>query len=347
MTFLHHARRVTGSVVGALILSGMTLSPVPTAVAVPEGPILIQTAAPTPPAPTLQAQVDYPRYGQSGAKVRAVQNKLIAAGYLKAELNGGQFGPKTKSAITAVQKKYGVSATGKLNAATTKALDKAVAAATGPKTWYHSETIGTSADGRPIVAYRAGEAGKPVVMVVATMHGEENFGQYVARGLLEGKAITDVDLWVVPVLNPDGLAKDRRWIKDSVDLNRNFPNRFIKRANSGPKAASGKETRVIMAFLDRVDPEYLVSWHQPLYGVDTYRVKDKALMNRLATGLKLPKKSLDCHGSCHGTMTGWFNANHEGAAITLEYGSTARSMKTMKGRDADAVLEAIGGRRAK
>ena len=44
-------------------------------------------------------------------------------------------------------------------------------------------------------------------------------------------------------------------------------------------------------------------------------------------------------------MTGWFNAHHDGAAITVEYGSTARSLKTMKGRDANAVLAALGGRR--
>ncbi len=45
-------------------------------------------AVPTSPADA----ASYPKYGQSGSKVRAVQNKLIAAGYLKAELNGGSFG---------------------------------------------------------------------------------------------------------------------------------------------------------------------------------------------------------------------------------------------------------------
>ena len=45
-------------------------------------------------------------------------------------------------------------------------------------------------------------------------------------------------------------------------------------------------------------------------------------------------------------MTMWFNRHHQGAAITIEYGSTARSMARMKGRDADAVLKAIGGKRA-
>src|SRR5206468_646672 len=74
-------------------------------------------------------------------------------------------------------------------AAATGAQPTAQAAASRPGTWYHKETIGHSGSGRPIVAYRAGEPGKPVVMVVATMHGEENFGQYVARGLLEGSKI--------------------------------------------------------------------------------------------------------------------------------------------------------------
>ena len=287
----------------------------------------------------------YPTYGEQGSAVRAVQNKLIAAGYLKAELNAGSYGPKTKAAVKRVQRRYNLPDSGKLNAKTMTAINQAVKAATGPRTWYHRESIGRSAGGRAIVAYRAGEPGKPVVMVVATMHGEENFGQYVARGLLEGKPILDVDLWVVPVLNPDGLAKDRRWIKGHVDLNRNFPTKWVHRANSGPRAKSGKETRVIMPFLDRVDPKYLVSWHQPLRAVDSDSVKNKPLMRRLAKNLDLPKKPLTCGGACHGTMTQWFNKNHRGAAITVEYGSTARSLKRMKGQDANAVLAAIGGRR--
>ncbi len=294
-----------------------------------------------------RAAADVLSYGDSGPQVRAVQNELIAAGYLRAENNGGTFGPRTRDALKAVQRHYRLSPTGRYGSRTRAALNQAVADATGPRTWYHKETIGTSAEGRPITAYRAGEKGKPVVMVVATMHGEENFGQYLARGLLEGKKIKGVDLWVVPVLNPDGLVRDRRWIRGTIDLNRNFPHRWISRANSGPAAASAKETRVIMRFLDRIHPKYLVSWHQPLSGVDSYGVKNRALMHRLSDGLDLPIRSLNCHGSCHGTMTGWYNAHHKGAAITVEYGSSARSLKRMKGRDADAVLAAIGGHRAR
>jgi murein peptide amidase A len=294
---------------------------------------------------TAAAATSYPRYGQRSPAVWSLQKKLVRAGLLRADLRTGYFGTYTRRAVIRLQLRYHLTATGRLNGATMRALDRAVAAMTGPRTWAQKEIIGTSAEGRKIVAYRAGEAGKPVVMVVATMHGEEDFGQYVVRGLMEGRPIRGIDLWLLPVLNPDGLARDRRWLAHHVDLNRNFPNRFVVRANSGPRAASARETRVIMAFVGRIRPRYLVSWHQPLHGVDSYRVKDSGLMRRLSAGLHLPITSLDCNGGCHGTMTGWYNQNFAGAAITVEYGARARSMTTMKGRDANAVLLAVGGRR--
>ena len=296
------------------------------------------------PATTAQA-ASYPRYGSSGAKVRSLQTGLIEAGLLRPHLRTGYFGSNTRTAVRRLQARANLPVTGRVNKATMTALSRAVRRATGPRTWYHRETIGTSAEGRPIRAYRAGEPGKPVVMVVATMHGEEDFVQYLARGLLEGRRIGGVDLWVVPVLNPDGHARDRRWLTGRVDLNRNFPHRFVVRDNSGPRAASARETRVVMRFLNRIRPRYLVSGHSPLIGVDSYAVKDRALMYRLSQALRMPVRRLDCNGSCHGTMTGWYNANHAGAAITFEYGTVSRSLATMKVRDANAVLRALGGYR--
>ncbi|GAA2099527.1 hypothetical protein GCM10009841_13520 [Microlunatus panaciterrae] len=295
--------------------------------------------------PTQTRAVNYPRYGQRSAAVLSLQRKLVKARFLAARYRTGYYGTLTRAAVRRLQDRNRLKVTGRVDARTMVALDRAVAAQAPARTWYHRETIGYSAEGRKIVAYRAGQRGKPVVVVVATMHGEENLGHYVAQGLLRGRRIADVDLWVVPVINPDGYIRSRRWLAGGVDANRNYHDRFIVRAHSGPFAASAKETRVMMKFLDRVNPRYLVSWHQPLYGVDSYRVKDKALMRRLSNGLRLPIRRLDCHGSCHGTMTGWFNANHAGAAITVEYGYTARSVATMRGRDADALLKALGGRR--
>jgi len=44
------------------------------------------------------------------------------------------------------------------------------------------------------------------------------------------------------------------------------------------------------------------------------------LVRRLHRGLRLPIKSFNCSGACHGTMTEWFNAGFPGVAITVEYG---------------------------
>jgi Zinc carboxypeptidase/Putative peptidoglycan binding domain len=254
-------RKLAASATAVVLMVAMVTAGPPAATAQPVSAAAAAVSA--------DAAARYPHYGDQSSAVWSLQKKLVKAGLLRADRRTGHFGKYTKSAIKRLQKRYDLAATGRVGAKTMAALEKAVKAMTGPKTWYHKETIGTSADGRPIVAYRAGEQGKPVVMVVATMHGEEDFGQYLVHGLMEGAAIKDVDLWLVPVLNPDGLAKNRRWVAHGVDLNRNFPNRFIRRANSGPKAKSAKETRVIVSFLNRIRPKYLVSWHQPLHGVDT------------------------------------------------------------------------------
>ncbi|HYI52611.1 MAG TPA: hypothetical protein VEX57_01495 [Microlunatus sp.] len=44
-------------------------------------------------------------------------------------------------------------------------------------------------------------------------------------------------------------------------------------------------------------------------------------------------------------MTAWYNHRFAGAAVTVEYGSGARTTRRMKTQDADAVLASVGGRR--
>jgi protein MpaA len=75
----------------------------------------------------------------------------------------------------------------------------------------------------------------------------------------------------------------------------------------------------MMAFLKDIDPHRVISFHQPLNGVDT-DTKDPRFARRLARALRLPQTSLNCGGLCHGTMTGWFNHRFRGSALTVEYG---------------------------
>jgi predicted deacylase len=183
--------------------------------------------------------------------------------------------------------------------------------------------IGHSVRGRPIVAWHLGQRGKPKVLLVSTMHGNEGAPRQILTSLRDGSPIRGVDLWVIPTYNPDGYAADTRQNAHGVDLNRNFPYHWVHLTGSyasGPRAASEPETRAMMRFLRDVRPSRIISFHQPLNGVDT-DTKDPAFSRRVARALHLPRKSFTCGGVCHGTMTGWFNSHFRGSALTAEYGA--------------------------
>lgn len=184
--------------------------------------------------------------------------------------------------------------------------------------------FGTSVKGRALRAYRIGDpTSTRTVVLMSTMHGNEAGTARILMNLIRGRAVTGADIWVIPYLNRDGYARGTRKNARGVDLNRNFPTSWKRQTgayDSGPRAASEPETRALMRFLNQVDPDYLVSLHQPLYGVDTSYGKARPLALRLAKGLRLPRKVFRCNGGCHGTMTQWFNRHHPGAALTVEYG---------------------------
>jgi protein MpaA len=186
-----------------------------------------------------------------------------------------------------------------------------------------ARTIGHSVKGRPIRAWRLGEPGRRRIVLVSTMHGNEPHTRRILETLRDGRAIRGVDLWVIPTYNPDGLARGTRRNARGVDLNRNFPYKWADldgSYESGPRPASEPETRAVMRFLEEIDPLRVISFHQPLLGVDT-DTKDPRFARRLARALRLPRTSLDCGGLCHGTMTMWFNHHFRGSALTVEYGA--------------------------
>lgn len=186
-----------------------------------------------------------------------------------------------------------------------------------------ARTIGHSVKGRPIRAWRLGEPGKRRIVLVSTMHGNEPHTRGILQSLRDGRAIRGVDLWVIPTYNPDGLARGTRRNARGVDLNRNFPYKWADldgNYESGRRPGSEPETRAVMRFLEEIAPRRVISFHQPLNGVDT-DTKDPGFARRLARALRLPQTRLDCGGLCHGTMTMWFNHHFRGAALTVEYGS--------------------------
>jgi hypothetical protein len=89
--------------------------------------------------------------------------------------------------------------------------------------------IGTSAQGRPIMALRFG-TGPRTVLVVGQTHGDEEAGLRVLLRALSQPPPDGVTLWVVPTMNPDGLALDTRFLADGADPNRQAPKEAEQRA---------------------------------------------------------------------------------------------------------------------
>ncbi len=209
-----------------------------------------------------------------------------------------------------------------------------------------SERIGRSVNGRAIRAYHLGEPGKTKAVVIGSMHGNEKAGMQVVDALRKGRPVVDVDLWVIPTVNPDGVARNQRGNAHGVDLNRNFAHHWAALTGSyysGTGPLSEPESRALSRFLDRVRPTYVVSFHQPLNGVGSDNER-RPFQRRLARGLGLRIKPFNCTGVCHGTMTSWYNANHTGTAITVEFGSSP-GRSYLRGRATRGTLSALLGSR--
>jgi protein MpaA len=126
--------------------------------------------------------------------------------------------------------------------------------------------LGRSWQGRAIEAYEVGNPAGTPVLVVGCIHGDETGGMAVARGL-EHLAPRDLDLWIVPDLNPDGVAAGTRRNAHGVDLNRNFPWHWRPLGGvyaSGPRPLSEREARIARALITRLRPHLTIWFHQHL-----------------------------------------------------------------------------------
>jgi Zinc carboxypeptidase len=141
-------------------------------------------------------------------------------------------------------------------------------------------TIGTSAQGRPITAIRYG-LGAKTVLVVAETHGDEEGGLRVWLRARTRRLPTGTTLWVVPMLNPDGLVLDTRFLANGADPNRAAP--------------AQPEQKAVFDFAVAVRPVLTVWYHQN-YGWVGGSGASMAAANhyRDLTQLGTPHRSGDC-----------------------------------------------------
>ncbi len=137
-----------------------------------------------------------------------------------------------------------------------------------------TEVFGYSVENRPLTAHVFGH-GANATLIFACVHGNETSTPGIARLLREHllkhpEILTGRRVVLVPVVNPDGLARKSRRNARNVDINRNYPGtwRLPKRGEPfkpGPSPASEPETRAMMALVAKYPPQKIVSIHQPLH----------------------------------------------------------------------------------
>ena len=126
--------------------------------------------------------------------------------------------------------------------------------------------LGRSWQGRPIEAVEVGNPSGRRVLVVGAVHGNETAGIAITHAL-ERLSPARLDLWIIPDLNPDGVAAGTRQNSRGVDLNRNFPWRWRPMGGvyaSGPHPLSEREARIAHALILRLHPHLTIWFHQHL-----------------------------------------------------------------------------------
>jgi protein MpaA len=200
--------------------------------------------------------------------------------------------------------------------------------------------VGHSFKGRAIVAYERGDPSAPATLVVGVIHGSEPAGLAVISQLRRLPLPPHVHLWLVPTVNPDGLAAGTRQNAHGVDLNRNWPTAWVHNGvpwdgyYSGPKPMSEPENRAMRAFILRVKPALTIWYHQPLaevYGSDPH----VAVLKRYARLSGLPYKRLPAPP---GAATRWQRRHFPSSpAFVVEFPAGRISTATAR-RNATAVL---------
>ena len=201
------------------------------------------------------------------------------------------------------------------------------------------ELIGRSVQGRPIYAYELGPPGGRPVLVVGCTHGDESAGMAIVSALRKLLPPIGIQLWLVPTINPDGVATRKTVNAHGVDLNRNFPYAWrhlggVGRLNSGPRPLSEPETRAIYQFLVEVKPSVAVWFHQHLAVVDDSQ-GSRSLERTFGRLIGLPLRSLTDYP---GSITNWENHRFTGSTAFVTELPAGRLTRARALRDARAIL---------
>jgi protein MpaA len=201
--------------------------------------------------------------------------------------------------------------------------------------------LGRSERGRPIVAYRMGDPRGLPVLVVGCIHGTECAGTAVTHAL--ERVRTNLDLWVIPNLDPDGYAIGRRQNGRGVDLNQNWSEGWHGGGRPwdtyypGPRPFSERETRIARNLILRIRPQVTIWFHQHMNLVWAWGQSSRAgRIYAHAAGMRFYH-----HHWLDGTASNWQNHRLSGTASFVVELPAGRLPPAQVRRHAHAVL-AVG-----
>ncbi len=182
----------------------------------------------------------------------------------------------------------------------------------------NERVVGASRAGRPIVARERGGPGG--LLVFGAIHGDEPASaQLCAR--LAAAAPDGPPLAVVPVANPDGLARGQKDNAAGVDLNRNFPARSWRLEHPpgydpGPRPLSEPESAALAELVEARRPTVIVAVHQPLACVN-WDGPAASLAEAMAARAALPPRPSVGYPT-PGSFGAWAGIDRGLRVITLE-----------------------------
>ena len=205
------------------------------------------------------------------------------------------------------------------------------------------DTIGRSVRDRPIVLVTRGEsAGSTRVLVIGCMHGNECAGRSIVRRLKRVSVPRNVELFLVPALNPDGARAGTRQNARGVDLNRNFSRGWRGGGEPwdtyypGPRPFSEPETRAARDLVEDVRPHITIWYHQAMSLV-AKQDRHVRTQRRYARRVDLPLRRLE---PLPGTASRWQNHRWPGhVSFVVELPGGSLPWDSVK-RHARAVLAA-------
>lgn len=211
--------------------------------------------------------------------------------------------------------------------------------------------VGSSLQGRPITAYRLGTPGGKVVLAIGSIHGDEQAGIEIVEHIRDVAPIpADLDVWIIPTINPDGNAVNSEGNAAGVDLNRNWPPDWapidcalVPQNCSGPGPLSEPESQAVADFILAIQPRVTVWYHAIGPVVDhavQHGVANPGVLWAYAAAVGYPVFTVSCGtGGCTGNATQFGNAYIPGSsAFVVELATKAAG-----GMGAQGVLNHVNG----